>query len=81
MCKGRKDYFGDPIHVVGAGGIADGRGLAAALSLGAAGIWVGTRFVAAVESAAPPMHKQGVVGAKSLDTMRTLVVSWVVGED
>src|SRR5204862_7874805 len=39
-----------PVPVVAAGGIADGRGLAAALALGAAGLWLGTRFAASRES-------------------------------
>lgn len=39
----------------------DGRGLAAALSYGAAGVWVGTRFVASTEAAAPKKHKDECV--------------------
>lgn len=45
-----------PTPVVAAGGIADGRGLAAALALGAAGVYVGTRFVVSEESAAHPIY-------------------------
>lgn len=44
------DAVGDRVPVVAAGGIVDGRGLAAALSLGADGIWVGTRFIATPEA-------------------------------
>ena len=44
------DVVGD-IPVIAAGGIADGRGLAAVLMLGAEGAWVGTRFVASAEAA------------------------------
>lgn len=44
------DAVGDKVPVVAAGGINDGRGLAAALSLGADGIWVGTRFIATPEA-------------------------------
>lgn len=44
------DAVGDRVPVVAAGGINDGRGLAAALSLGADGIWVGTRFIATPEA-------------------------------
>jgi dihydroorotate dehydrogenase len=40
---------GQPVHVIAAGGIFDGRGLAMALALGAQAAWVGTRFVASVE--------------------------------
>ena len=58
-----------------AGGLYDGRGLAAALALGAAGVWVGTRFVAAEEAAAPTRHKEGVVNACATDTVRTLIYS------
>lgn len=61
--------------VVAAGGIHDGRGLAAALVQGAMGVWVGTRFVAAEESGASRAHKEAVVEAGWGDTMRTLVVS------
>ncbi len=51
------DAVGDRVPVVGAGGIFDGRGLAAALALGADGIWVGTRFIATPEA-------RGVLGYK-----------------
>ncbi|KLJ05832.1 oxidoreductase [Blastomyces silverae] len=43
--------------------------------LGAAGVWVGTRFVASVESGASQMHKDAVVNAGFGDTVTTLVVS------
>ena len=52
---------GAPIHVMAAGGIFDGRGLAMALALGASGVWVGTRFVASQEAGAPPRHQKAVV--------------------
>lgn len=61
--------------VVAAGGIWDGRGLAAALKLGAVGVWVGTRFVACVEAGCSEQHKEAVVSAGWDDTIRTLVVS------
>ena len=44
------DAVGDQVPVVAAGGIVDGRGLAAALALGADGVWVGTRFIATPEA-------------------------------
>ena len=44
------DAVGDRVPVVAAGGIVDGRGLAAAIALGADGIWVGTRFIATPEA-------------------------------
>lgn len=46
------------VPVVAAGGIADGRGLAAALTLGASGVWLGTRFLASEEAQAHPMVKE-----------------------
>ena len=61
--------------VVAAGGIYDGRGLAAALALGAASVWVGTRFVASEEAGCSEAHKRAVVGAGWEDTVKTLVVS------
>jgi enoyl-[acyl-carrier protein] reductase II len=59
------------IPVVAAGGIADGRGLAAALMLGAQGINIGTRFLASVEaSMVNPQWKQRIIAAESEDTIR-----------
>ncbi|KAF5358039.1 hypothetical protein D9756_001723 [Leucocoprinus leucothites] len=76
ICKGRKSPLtGEDIIVVAAGGIADGRGLAASLSYGASGVWVGTRFVASVEAGAPPKHKELVLSAGYDDVVRTLVYS------
>jgi NAD(P)H-dependent flavin oxidoreductase YrpB (nitropropane dioxygenase family) len=66
---------GKPAMVVAAGGVNDGRSLAASLALGAVGVWVGTRFVASVESGASRLHKEAVVGAQYGETTRTLVVS------
>ena len=57
--------------VIAAGGIADGRGLVAALALGAQGALLGTRFVATRESMAPPMYKASLVAASSDDTRVT----------
>ena len=58
-----------PVPVLAAGGIADGRGLAAAVALGAAGAWIGTRFVATEESAAAPTYKQRVVEGPAEDAV------------
>ena len=58
-----------PVPVVAAGGIADGRGVAAALALGAAGAWVGTRFVASEEAGLDPLLKERIVGASEADTV------------
>jgi len=75
LCRGTTNAFGSEVQCVAAGGIFDGRGLAASLSLGATGVWVGTRFICAEESSAPPAHKDKVLKASSNDTIRTLVVS------
>ena len=53
------------VPVVAAGGIADGRGLVAAQALGAAGVLLGTRFVATRESMAPEFWKQAILAASS----------------
>ena len=50
-----------PVPVLGAGGIGDGRGLAAALAMGCVGVWVGTRFLATHESGALDVNKQKIV--------------------
>lgn len=60
-----------PIPVVAAGGIADGRGLAAALLLGAQGAWMGTRFVTSHEWGGPAWEQQAVLAATSDDTVQT----------
>jgi enoyl-[acyl-carrier protein] reductase II len=60
----------DPVPVVAAGGVADGRGLAAALMLGAVGVNVGTRFLASEEAQINPAWKQMVVDAAAEDTVR-----------
>ena len=49
------DVVGE-MPVIAAGGIADGRGLAAALTLGASGVWIGTRFLASEEVAIHPEY-------------------------
>ena len=59
-----------PIPVLAAGAVADGRGLAAALVLGAAGVNVGTRFLASVEAGADEQWKQRIVEVESEETVR-----------
>ncbi|MDQ3549543.1 MAG: nitronate monooxygenase [Chloroflexota bacterium] len=61
------------IPVVAAGGIADGRGLAAVLMLGADGAWMGTRFVASIESTSKAWDKQQIVQAGTDDFILTRV--------
>jgi len=62
-----------PIPVLAAGGVSDGRGLAAALMLGAAGVLLGTRFLASRESLASPAMKRRVMQASADQTLRTRV--------
>ncbi|GAB4202539.1 MAG: enoyl-[acyl-carrier-protein] reductase FabK [Roseiflexaceae bacterium] len=62
-----------PVPVVAAGGIADGRGVAAALALGAEGVWVGTRMLASQEAFLHALVKQRIVEAQVHDTARTLI--------
>lgn len=59
------------IPVIAAGGLYDGRGLAASLALGACGVWMGTRFIASEEAHAAQSYKDTVVGAGDTDTTRT----------
>jgi enoyl-[acyl-carrier protein] reductase II len=56
------------VPVIAAGGVADGRGLVAALALGAAGVQLGTRLVATKESPAHENYKQAIVSARGEDT-------------
>merc|ERR1712083_197852 len=70
-CRGKTSPMtGEPIQVVGAGGIFDGRGLAMSLAMGCSGVWVGTRFIASDEAGAGPYHKKSVVNAGFTDTIR-----------
>jgi enoyl-[acyl-carrier protein] reductase II len=64
-----------PTPVVAAGGIFDGRGIAAALMLGAVGVNLGTRFIAATEAPAPEEWKQAITGAKSEDAIKVDVLN------
>ena len=61
--------------VLAAGGIADGRGLAAALALGAAGVWVGTRFIASPEAFGHEVFKSRVLEGTFKDTTITYAYS------
>jgi nitronate monooxygenase len=63
----------DQVVVVAAGGIADGRGLAAALMLGAQGALLGTRFLASHEALTSAVAKAKLVAARGDDTIRTRV--------
>jgi nitronate monooxygenase len=67
------DAVGKNTPVLGAGGIADGRGLAAALMLGASGVVMGTRFYATHEAAGAPTAKERIRAATGDDTQRSIV--------
>jgi len=60
---------GDRVPVVAAGGISDGRGLAAALALGADGVWVGTRFIATPEANTGRGFKDALLRSREDDTV------------
>jgi enoyl-[acyl-carrier protein] reductase II len=60
------------VPVIAAGGIADGRGMAAALALGAEAIQVGTRFAASIESSAAQRYKEAVLAAGDSGTILTM---------
>jgi NAD(P)H-dependent flavin oxidoreductase YrpB (nitropropane dioxygenase family) len=59
------------VPVVAAGGIADGAALAAVLALGAAGAWIGTRFLASEEAPIHPLYRQHLFAARETDTVHT----------
>jgi nitronate monooxygenase len=63
-----------PTPVLAAGGIADGRGLAAVLALGAAGALIGTRFQASYEAIVPAEVSKAIVEGRGADTERTRVL-------
>ncbi len=67
-----------PVPVVAAGGIADGRGLAAVLALGAAGAWIGTRFLASEEVSMHPDYREHVLNGTAAETVYTMLfdVKW-----
>src|SRR5438445_729673 len=62
-----------PALVLASGGIVDGRGVAAALALGADGVWVGTRLVATREAAVHSEHKRRLVEGKGEQTVRSSI--------
>jgi enoyl-[acyl-carrier protein] reductase II len=80
------DAVGDQVPVVAAGGLFDGRGLAACLALGADGVWIGTRFIATPEAQAVngykdallALHEDGTVISKSFTgkTCRVVRNEW-----
>lgn len=60
-----------PVPVIAAGGIVDGRGLLAALALGAQAAWLGTRFVATAEAYAHPEYRRRITEATATDAVHT----------
>jgi nitronate monooxygenase len=60
-----------PLPVIAAGGIGDGRGMAAALVLGADGVWLGTRFEATPEAAVTPLYRERLLAAGTDETVLT----------
>lgn len=71
MCLVPQVVDGVDIPVIAAGGIADGRGIAASIMLGAEGVQVGTRFLAAEECQIHPTYKELIVKAKDTDSIVT----------
>lgn len=63
------DAVGDRVPVLGAGGISDGRGVAAAFMLGAQGAWVGTAFLATEEAGIEDFQKEAIVEGGDADTV------------
>lgn len=68
-----------PVPVLAAGGIADGRGMAAAFMLGAQGVLCGTAFYAAEESLAPPQAKRRLIAATGDETVKSPLFDWARG--
>jgi nitronate monooxygenase/enoyl-[acyl-carrier protein] reductase II len=60
-----------PVPVMAAGGIGEGRGVAAALALGAQGVWLGTRFLVTEEAATADVYRQHLVAATAEDAVHT----------
>lgn len=74
LCKNTKSPLtGRPVTVVAAGGIYNGKSLAASLMMGAQAVWVGTRFILSDEAGAPKAHQEAVRTAGFDDTVRTLI--------
>ena len=74
MVKGHKSPMsGAEVMVVAAGGLYNGRSLAAMLTFGASGVWVGTRFILSEEAGAPTAHKEAVRTSGFDDNVRTII--------
>jgi NAD(P)H-dependent flavin oxidoreductase YrpB (nitropropane dioxygenase family) len=74
LVQGHKSPMtGAPVQVCAAGGLFNGQSLAAALMLGASGVWVGTRFILADEAGAPKAHQEAVRTSGFDDNIRTII--------
>ncbi|KAE8374110.1 Nitronate monooxygenase-domain-containing protein [Aspergillus bertholletiae] len=71
--KYKSPLTGQPVQLVAAGGICDGRGIAASFMYGASAVWVGTRFVTAKESSALEESKQVIINAGFDSTIRSTI--------
>jgi NAD(P)H-dependent flavin oxidoreductase YrpB (nitropropane dioxygenase family) len=69
-----------PVPVMAAGGIADGRGFASALALGAEGVLLGTRFLASEECGLHPSYKQAILDSDGHDTVLTEIPDIAAGQ-
>lgn len=74
-----QDRVGDKIPLIAAGGIADGRGMAAAMMLGADGVMLGTRFLASEEALPSAAFKKRLIESSTSDTVRTRIFDLVRG--
>jgi NAD(P)H-dependent flavin oxidoreductase YrpB (nitropropane dioxygenase family) len=76
LCEKKISPFtGKPVQLVAAGGISNGQTLAASLMLGAAAVWIGTRFILCDESNASTAHQDAVRTAGFDDNIRTIIFS------
>lgn len=80
MVRAVMEVVGD-IPVIAAGGIADGRGLAAMLLLGAEGAWIGTRFVASHEASRQDWEKERLVQSGTDDTILVKIYDLIRGSE
>ena len=74
MVQGYKSPMtGEQVQIVAAGGLYNGQSLAAMLTFGASGVWVGTRFILSEEAGAPKAHQEAVRTASFDDNVRTII--------
>jgi len=86
-CRGAVNFFGQPVGIIGAGGIYNGHGIAAVLALGAVGVWIGTAFLCAEECNIESGYQQKIIQSSAADTvvqryysgrtMRVISNAWV----